>query len=180
MSSQMALLMNIKQVLIDLKSDRAAVRAHALENVHNVFDNRSTELTSILRSNNSAARSNGNDDDDDDDGLTWSNLFNGLHDAIKDQCIRVNVCKSSQSQKTLITKNDQYKEALRKCINVANAQVPNVSYKKIYQASYECFSSQSISTYFDALYLQIVYKHILNAKHNIGELGVTEWNGTFI
>lgn len=173
MSSLSALLVNIKQVLIDLKSDRANTRAHSLESFHSIFDNRSSDLYAILRSNQSIRN------DDEADSFTWSNLFDGLHDAIKDQCVRINACKSSQSQKTLMSKNDGYKEALRKCINVANEQVPNVPYRKICSAAFDCFETPSICEHFDALYLQIVHKHILNARHDIGELNNEDWSRKF-
>lgn len=171
MSSQAtALLMNIRQVLIDLKSDKATLRAHSLENFHSIFDSRSADLYAILRLNHIRT------DDDDDDAFTWSNLFDGIHDAIRDQCTRISACKTSSSQKTLISKNDLFKEALRKCINVANEQIPNVPYKKICNAAFECFEGPSMCQHFDALYLQIVYKHILNTKHSIAELNNAEWS----
>lgn len=172
MSSQAALLTNIKQtVFIDLKSDKVNVRTHSLENIHNIFDNRSEQLCAILRLTNN--------NHSDDDSFSWSELFDGLHEAIKDQCMRIDAGKRSQSQKSLISKNDSYKEALRKCINLANNHIPNVSYTKICHAAFECFEIPAISPYFDVLYLQIVLKHILNAKHSTSELKVTDWSRKF-
>lgn len=136
-----------------------------------ILDNRSSELSAILRP---TQRHNG--DDDDDDPFTWTQLFDGLHSAICEQCQRIAASKSAQSQKSLISKNDEYKEALRKCINVANEQIPHVSYKKICHSAFDCFETPAIATHYDALYLQIVYKHILNAKHSIGEIVVAEWS----
>lgn len=169
MSSQAALLTNIKQyICIDTKSDRANTRTQSLENIHNIFDNRGDELCAILRSNNNNR--------DDDDSLSWSELFDGLHDAIRDQCRRIDIGKRSQNQKTLIAKNDAYKEALRKCINLANKHVPNVSYTKVCHAAFDCFEDPLMSPHFDALYLQIILKHILNAKHSTSELKLTDWS----
>lgn len=170
MSSNSALLINIKQALIDLRSDKSTVRAHGLQNFHNIFDNRSSDLSVILRPTTNSRC------DDDDDPFIWSNLFDEVHGAIRDQCQRIHASKSSQGQKGLIAKNNEYKEALRKCINVANEQNPNVSYKKICHATFDCFDTPAIAQYFDALYLQIVYKHILNAKHSIGELLAADWS----
>lgn len=173
MSSNSVLLMNIKQVLIDLRSDKTTTRSQGLQNVHNIFDNRSSELSQILRPTN---RRGGGAHDDDDDSFSWTNLFDGLHHAIREQCQRIDAGKSAQSQKSLISKNDEYKEALRKCINLANEQIPNVSYKIICQSAFDCFETPAIAMYYNSLYMQIVYKHILNAKHSIGELLVADWS----
>lgn len=167
MSNRSILLTNVKQVLIDLKSDRANVRSQSLDNFHNILDNRSSELCALFRSSHNY--------DDGDDTFSWSELFYGLHDAIKDQCIRLETSRS-QSQKSLVAKNDGYKEALRKCINMANERVPNVSYTKICHAAFECFENSTIRHHFDVLYLQIVFRHILSARHNISELKISDWS----
>lgn len=171
MSSNQALLTNIKQSLIDLRSDKSNVRAHGLTNFHSILDNRSSDLSLILRETT-------NRNDYEDDPYTWSNLFEDLHSAIREQCQRI-AGKSSQSQKSLISKNDEYKEALRKCINVANEQIPHVAYKRICHTAFECFETPAIAIYYETLYLQIVYKHILNAKQSIGELLVADWSREF-
>lgn len=170
MSSQSVLLTNIKQALIDIKSDKTNVRAHGLQSFHNILDNRSADLRLVLASTNRRA------DDYDDDPVTWTHVFDDLHSAIREQCQRIHAVKSSQSQKSLISKNDEYKEALRKFINVANEKIAHVSYKKICISAFECLETPAIAMHYDALYLQIVYKHILNAKHSIGELLVGDWS----
>lgn len=175
MSTLTALVTNIEQVLIDLRSDKTTVRAKSLENLHSYFDSRSDDLHAIFKSNTNNRRNN----DDDNELLSWSSLFNGLHNAIRNQCALIGASRSQQTQKTLIAKNDAFKEILRKCINLANERTPNVSYKQICQVAFDCFGSPEMCSYFDALYLQIIYKHILNAKHNIGELNKTEWSRKF-
>lgn len=173
MSSQAALLMNIKQfVFIDLKSEKVTTRSHSLDNIHNIFDNRSEDLCTLLKPDNVNYS--------DDDAFSWSELFDGLHEAIKDQCMRIDAGRRSQNQKSLISKNDGYKEALRKCINLANKHVPHVSYTKICHVVFEGFEIPAVSNYFDALYLQIALKHILNAKHSTSELKVSDWSRKFL
>lgn len=171
MSSMTALLVQVKQILIDLKSDRVTVRNKAVDEFHNILDNRSKELSAILRSNSNIS--------DDEDPFLWSHLFDEVHSAVKDQCYRIDTGNRSQSQKGLITKNDGYKEALRKCINAANEHIPNVSYTKICTAVLECFEVPCVRAHFDAVYLQIVFKHILNAKHSLNELKIDVWSRKF-
>lgn len=171
MSSQSALLVNVKQVLIHLRSDKTNVRAQGLQTFHSILDNRSADLRSLL-----IPATDRQHNDDYDDEFSWTHLFDGLHDAIKEQCQRIHAAKSTHSQKSLISKNDEYKEALRKCINVANEKFAHVSYRKICHSAFECFETPAIAMHYDALYLQIVYKHILNAKHSIGELVVADWS----
>lgn len=171
MSSQSALLVNVKQVLINLRSDKTTTRAQGLQNFHSILDNRSADLRSIL-----VPTTNQHSDEYDDDPFTWTHLFDGLHDAIKEQCQRIHASKSTQSQKSLISKNDEYKEALRKCINMANERIAHVAYRKICHSALECFETPNIAMHYDVLYLQIVYKHILNAKHSIGELSIGDWS----
>lgn len=170
--------MQIKQlVAIDLKSDKATVRTKSLDEFHNILDNRSKELNAILRP---IPKSSNNhrmdvDDVDDHDAFTWSDLFTCLHEALKDQCIRIDACRSAQTQKTLMGKNDAYKEALRKCVDLANEHTPCVPYTKICHAAFECFQVPSIHIHFDGLYLQIVKKHILSAKHSLSDIKSDDW-----
>lgn len=172
MSLMTVLLTQIRQVLIDLKSEKITVRSKCLDEFHNILDNRSRDLLVFLRSSH-----NNRTDDDDHEVLTWSDLFSGLHDAIKDQCARLDASNRSQTMlKSLIAKNDGYKGALRKCINLANEDGPNVSYTKICHAAFECFDTPAMNAYFDDLYMQIVRKHILNAKHSLSELKITDWS----
>lgn len=171
MASQSALLTNIKQVLIDLRSDKTTIRANGLKNFHNILDNRSADLRLVLK----ATTNRRNDDYDADDPVTWAFVYDELHIAIREQCQRIDK-SSSQSQKSLISKNDEYKGALRKFINAANEKIAHVSYKKICHSAFECFETPAIAAHYDGLYLQIVYKHILNAKHSIGELVLADWS----
>lgn len=162
----MSLLNNIKQVLIDLKSDRATVRTKCIDEFHNVLDNRARELRDVIRVNNNRREDNEHD-------LTWSDIFYGLNDAVKEQCGRNGNSRSNQ-------KNDAYKEALRKLINVANEHVPNVSYTQICEAAFECFEDATFCYHFGAVYLQIVLKHILNAKHSLSEIDTAGWARKFM
>lgn len=174
MSSMTMLLIQIRQVLIDLKNDKVTARTKALDELTNIFDNRAQDLRATFRSNN-----NNHMDDDDRDTFNWSDLFDGLHEAIKDQCMRIGGGRRTQSQKSsnsLIGKNDSYKEVVRKCISLANEDVPSVSYAKICHAAFECFETPAMRSHFDGLYIQIVLKNILNAKHSLSELKVAEWS----
>lgn len=179
-SSSTALLIQIKQLVsIDLKSDKVTVRAKSLDEFHNIFDNRSRELSTIFRPKDNNNRMDVDNDDYDHVVITWSELFTSLHEAIKDQCMRIDSSRSAASQKSLIAKNDAYKEALRKCINLANEHIPNVPYTRICQTAFECFQTPSVRNYFDALYLQIVRRHILNARHSLSEIKISDWSRKF-
>lgn len=160
------LLVKVKKLIFDLRSDKAKVRKQSLDDLHNIFDNRSTELCVTLKAN----------ENDDPETFTWSQLFTGLHEAIKDQCMRIE--RSVRTQNALITKNNcsMFKEALRRCVNIANEHIPNVSYRIICNTALECFETPALCMYFGDLYLQIIRKHILNAKHSLDDIQITDWN----
>lgn len=166
----LSLLMNTKQLLLDLKSDKVNVRARCLNELNNIFDVRRDDLVVALNANHSSRS------DDDDVILKWSDLFRELHDAIKDQCMRIDAAKRTPSQKTIIAKNDIYKGLLRRCINLANVQIPNVPYTKICHAVFEALETPSIRTYFVDVYMQIVFRHILEAKHTLSDLKISDWS----
>ncbi|XP_031619505.1 serine/threonine-protein kinase ATM [Contarinia nasturtii] len=174
MSSATLLLIQIRQQLIDIKNDKITVRSKSLDELHNIFDNRAHELRGIFRLN---SNNHHHSDEDETDTFNWSELFDGLHDAVKDQCMRIEAGKRAESQKnSLLAKNDSYKSLLRKCVSLANEYMPNISYAKICHAAFECFETPTICCHFDGLYLQIVKKDILNAKHSLSELKLAEWS----
>lgn len=170
MSSQSELFTNIKYtVLNDLIKSKTFIRA--LKKIHDIFDNRTKDLCEILNPNNTCHS--------DDDFFSWNELFDGLHEAIKIHCKRIVDTQTLKSKNSLISKNGEFEEALRKCINLANPVVPNVSYTKICQSAFECLETPTIYCHFHELYISIVLKHILNAKHSISELKITDWSRKF-
>lgn len=170
MSSQSELLTNVQYtVLNELIKRKTFIRA--LKKIHDIFDNRTKDLCEILSPYNRIHS--------DDDFFSWNELFDGLHEAIKIHCKRIVYTQTPKGKNSLISKNGEFKEAFRKCINLANPVVPNVSYTKICQAAFECLETPTIYYHFDELYVSIVLKHILNAKHSISELRVTDWSRKF-
>lgn len=161
--SSVYLCRDIKQILIDIKSDKTTVRSKSLNDFQQIIDDRSEELHRALTS-------------DDEDAITWNALYFELHEALKEQCVRLESCRTASTLNTMKNKNDAYKSILTKCINVANERDPNIPLRSISDSVFDCFESSSISKYFDTCYLKITYKHILNTKFNLVELKVNDWS----
>lgn len=153
----------IKQAIIDLKSDKASLRSKGLDNIQQLIDNRSNDIDSILRSNH-------------EDYITWSTLYSELHETIREQCLRLESCRSGSSLTTLKNKNDAYKSIFTKCINLANQHNSNVPLRRICETAFECFSNTIFRTYFDGCYLKIINKHVLCTKFNLDSLEVSDWS----
>lgn len=162
MSSMPYLCRDIKQILIDIKSDKTAVRTRSLNDFQQIIDDRANELHRALVL-------------DDEDAITWHFLYFELHEALKEQCRRLESCRAASTLNTMRNKNDIYKLILTKCIDVANERVSNIPLRKICDSVFECFEYAFIFKYFDACYLKIAYKHILNTKYNLNELKENDW-----
>lgn len=162
MATTSILINEIKQTFIDLKSDKVTVRTKALDNLNNLIDNRSTEINHVLLSD-------GNDTD-------WSYVYGELHIAITEQVARLDSSRSTASQSSLQNRNDGFKSALTKCINLANEKAVNVSLQKICSTAFECFGNATFRKYFHTCYLKIVNRKVLNANSNLDELRISDWS----
>lgn len=157
----------IKQVVIDMKSEKVTTRSKGLDNFHHLIDNRGHEVYRLLIS-------------DQEDCITWPNLYFDLHDALKQQCVRLDSCRSGSSLTTLKNKNDSFKSALTKCINLANEKSLSIPFRQICDTVFECFGNPVIRKYFDVCYLKIISKHVLNTKFNLDGLEISDWSSKFM
>lgn len=161
MSALEKLSCDIKQILNDVRIDKVTVRTKSLESLQRIFDERSDELIKLLSYENE---------------ISWTDLYHALHEALKEQAIKLDTCKSANSLVTAQNKNGGYISAIQKCINLANSHHLNVSYRMIFQTVFDCFSNKTICKYFDVCYLQIVRKHILDSRCNLAEVKINEWS----
>lgn len=167
MSTTTTILSNeINQCVIDIKSDKVTIRQKGLDNIDNLLDNRSDDVARVLESG-------------DEDCLSWKMFFAELHYALRDQSSRLDSARSVANLNTLKNKNDAYKSALTKCINLANQHTLNVPLRNICETAFECFDNAAVRKYFDGCYLKIVNKHILNTKFHLDGLEFTHWSRKF-
>lgn len=166
MSTTRILSNKINQYVIDIKSDKVTTRNTALEDIITLLDNQPDDVNSVLESG-------------DEDFISWKNLFTEMHYAIQDQCNRLDSARSATNLITLKNKNDAYKSALIKCINLANNHKLNVPLRCICELAFECFGGATIRKYFDGCYLKIINTHILNTKFPLDNLELTHWSRKF-
>lgn len=163
MSTTKILSNKINQYAIDIKSDKVKTRQNALEGIGTLLDNQPGDVIGVLESG-------------DEDCMSWKNLFNELHSAVQEQCGRLDSARSATSLNTLINKNDPFKGALIKCINLANHHKLNVPLRDICEAAFECFGNATMRKYFDGCYLKIINIQILNAKFPLDNLELSHWS----
>lgn len=163
MAATQLLINQIKQTLTDISSDKVTIRTKALDNFNNLVDNRSDDVCRVL---NSLV----------DEDFKWHTVFRELSNAVRDQSYRVDNCRSATSSSQQKNKNDSYKTALAKWVNLANQQAPNISPRIICDVAFECFRTPSIRQSFDLCYLKIVFKHVLDTRFSLDELEVSDWS----
>lgn len=163
MSTREILSNKINQYVIDIKSDKVTTRQSALDGIGTLFDNQPDDVTAALECG-------------DEDCMSWKNLFIELNYAVQEQCNRLDSARSATNLNTIKNKNDIYKGALIKCINLANQHKLNVPLRSICEAAFECFGNATMRKYFDGCYLKIINTHILNTKFSLDNLELTHWS----
>lgn len=167
MTTTQILLNRINQCVIDIKSDKVATRNSALEHIGTLLDNQPDDVIRVFESG-------------DENCLSWKNLFIELHYAVQDQCSRLDSARNATNLNTLTNKNDAYKGALIKCINLANQHKLNVPLRNMCEAAFECFRNATMRKYFDGCYLKIINAHILNTKFPLDNLELTHWSRKYL
>lgn len=167
MSTTKILSNKINQYVIDIKSDKVTTRQSALDGIGTLFDNQPNDVIAVLESG-------------DEDCMSWKNLFTELHYAVQEQCSRLDSTRNATTLNTLKNKNDAYKGALIKCINLANQQKLNVPLRNICEAAFDCFGNATVRKYFDGCYLKVINTHILTTKFPLDGLELTQWSRKFL
>lgn len=156
-----------QSVLIESKDEKVTVRTKALDYLQSVFDERGQELQRILAPQK-------------DNDFDWTEFFSQLQDIIKDQCNRLDSCKTENTLATAKNKNGSYESILVKCINLSNERMPNIAHMTICDAAFDCFKTPTMLKYFGACYLKIIDKHILRSKYNLDDVKVSKWSSKYI
>lgn len=163
MASQIALNQMVSQSLLDLKNSKVTIRTKSLDHIQALLNDRPNDLKTAMAYSLAYQ-----------DAISWDKLYSGLHDAIKDQCDRLDQCSQSNFATTK-NKNDAYKSAISKCIDLATEQQPEIKLRNICSSVLECFENATQCKFFAPCYLKIAHKHILNSKSNLNELKLEEW-----
>lgn len=162
MAAEAVLSQTIKHHLLELKSDKITVRTKSLESIERIFDDRSRDLKITI--------ANG-----DVDTVTWTELYFGLHDSLKDQCDRLDKCTRANLDTTR-NKNGAFKTVITKCINLASENVPHIPLRTVLETVLECFQNATSCTHFASCYLKIAHNFVLNTKSNLNELKLADWS----
>lgn len=163
MSAEIILNQTIRQYLLDLKSDKVTTRTKSLENIQRQLDDRPADLKKCFAYC-------------DEDAIKWKDFYHSLHDAVREQCERLDKCTRANIETTK-NKNDAYKTVITKCINLANEPVAQIPLRTICDTVLGCFRTATHCKYFASCYLKIAHKHILSTKGNLNELKASDWAG---
>lgn len=149
---------DIEKHLGVIQSEKVTVRTKALDSLHQIFDNRSTEVIKAVA---------GNQD------VSWKGIFMHLHHATKAQAGRLddNRCTAATKNRT-----GDYATILIKCINLANSQTQNIGHDVIFETALQAFGDDSTRKHFDSCYVQIIRKHILQSRRNLATVEIHQWS----
>lgn len=161
-----------KELLVirtEIQSSKPTPRTKALEKLSYIFDNRCEEIVRLLSLAYIEAET------------SWTQLFETLNDALQQQTINLEASKGTAGFKTIDNKSNEHINVFQKCINLANRERQNISYRDILDSAFECFKERQMSKYFDLCYLQVVKKNVLQySKGNLAEIKIKDWCRKFL
>lgn len=168
--SQLSILgQSLLTIDFEIRSDKPAIREKALVKIQQILVNRSDDLTELL-SNSSPTTD-----------ITWSRLFETAHESIVDASGQLAATQDEKKLKTLKSKVHDKINIIQRIVALScQDRVVRISHKSILQKSFQCFRNRCMVQYFGDCYLQIVIKHVLNAKADLSEIKREEWSGKSI
>lgn len=150
----------------EIRSEKPAIRDKALGKIQQILVNRSDDLTELLSNSNSNV------------DITWSRLFETAHESIVDASGQLAAAPDQKKLSTLKSKVYDKINIIQKIVALScQDRVVRISHKSILQKSFQCFRNRCMVQYFGDCYLQIVTKHVLNAKADLSEIKREEWSG---
>lgn len=150
----------------ELRSDKQTVRDKALGKIQHILVNRPDDLTELLSTATAHA------------DITWSRLFDTAHESNVDAAGLLAATNDAKKLTTLKGKVSDKVNIIQRILTLScQDRVIRISVKSILQKAFQCFRHRSMVQYFGDCYLQIVTKHILNAKADISEIKPEEWSG---
>lgn len=160
-----ALSTNLLQIQTDIRSTKVQIRHKALDKLDNIFNNREDELETVLSGSTFDAPT------------TWLQIFDGAHEAIVQQCSKL--ASDGKESATMESRNRIHINVIQKTMNLANKNIPKIEANEVLEKCFHCFGTPAISKYFGVCYLQILRKHILSSKSQLGEIKINEWSRKF-
>lgn len=154
----------LNQTIADIQNEKVSVRSKALEKLEYIIDNRSEELVKLLLSHEHLETL-----------PNWEKLYHTIRDAIEAQVLRLESSRSASTFASQQNKNREYVNALQKLIDLANRNKVVIPYKTILNSAFKCFEDRSARKHFDLCFFQIVKKHVLCSKGNLGDILPGEW-----
>ncbi len=165
--SQLSILsQSLMTIDFELRSDKQTVRDKALGKIQHILVHRTDEVTELL------ANQNVNSD------ITWSRLFETAHESIVDAAGQLAATEDAKKLTTLKGKIGDKINVMQRIVSLScQDRVIRISFKSILQKVFQCFRHRAMVQYFGDCYLQIVTKHVLNAKADLSEIKQEEWSG---
>lgn len=165
-SQQSILNQSLMSIDFELRSEKQTIRDKALGKIQHILVNRTDDLTELL------SNSNSNSD------ITWSRLFETAHESIVDAAGQLAGTQEQRKLTTLKGKVSDKINIIQRIVTLScQDRVIRISLKSILQKAFQCFRHRSMVEYFGDCYLQIVTKHVLNAKADLSEIKQEEWSG---
>lgn len=167
--SQLSILsQSLMTIDFEIRSDKQTIREKALRQIQHILFNRSDDLVELLSNSNSTV------------DITWCRLFETAHESIVEASGRLAAAADQRKLSLLKSKIDDKINIIQKIVLLScQDRVIRISHKSILQKSFQCFRNRCMVQYFGDCYLQIVTKHVLNAKADLSEIKCDEWSGKF-
>lgn len=142
----------------EVKNEKPAPRGKVIDRLNDLFDNREQDVAAVLSREDSSAN--------------WNDLFSALHEAIQLQATNLN----ASTAQAVLNKTNTHINAVQKCVNIANRNEQNITYKSILKAALEIFAENRLAKHFALCYLQVVTRNILQCrKGNLATVMAEEW-----
>lgn len=165
-SQQTILNQLLMSIDFELRSDKPSIRDKALTKIQHILVHRTDELTELLSNSNANA------------DITWSRLFDTAHESIVDAA---GVMASTQDQRKLTTLKGKVGDKINIIQRIValscQDRVIRIGPKSVLEKVFQCLRHRTMVEYFGDCYLQIVTKHVLNAKMDLSEIRREEWSG---
>ncbi|KAJ6636448.1 Serine-protein kinase ATM, partial [Pseudolycoriella hygida] len=149
----------------ELRSEKQNVREKALSKINHVLVHRTNELIELLSDSNA------------DSDITWSRLYDTAHESIVYAAGQLAEATDERKLLTLTNKIGDKINIIQRIVSLSyQDRVVRISLKSIVQKTFQCLRHRTMVQYFGDCYLQIVTKHVLNAKLDLSDIKQEEWS----
>lgn len=151
---------DIDFILENVCCEKVTLRNKAFDLLFSHFDSKKNELADLFSDENHVE-------------LSFVNIYQKLHDSVKNQALRLENSKCSEAVKKRCS---DHTKAISQLLELANDNYHAIDYNVILQKTFDCFSDAICRKHFGESYLLLASEYLRKSANKLSNVKLSDWS----